>query len=146
MAIYYPELFCEKGTILELTKNISVENTEFKIGDKFYVLDIINYSFTVCALDFPDVVFSILNSEVQKYFNVFLSFNESEHERHLDLKKTFFKKDYSINESKFNTGDVLYYEIDCEDGVEFYNLFDTNRKILRMNSKEANDFLTFPTS
>jgi len=69
-----PELFCDKGTILRLKKNMIVrENGDSKklpAGSIWIVEDIIGYGYDLYSSDNNEFYIRVLNSKMNEYFTI----------------------------------------------------------------------------
>lgn len=67
-----PDLYCSKGDILTLIKQIQVSDNEkaivLEIGTAFRVENIIGYGFDLVRIDGNPIEIRILNSEMPEFF------------------------------------------------------------------------------
>lgn len=152
MAIYFPPLFCGKGTLLKVKKDFVVEfNDEevFSIGDKCIVDEIIGYGYNIRRVD-SSKVFRIMNSSMDQFFEIVEkvepenqlknSYYISKEKRIITLTKDFELKDLI----KISNGREFIHFIDVENGRKFHDLFlnDGRERILRLSDSEFNEYFS----
>lgn len=169
MAIYFPELFCNKGQSLKVKKDIIYENgTVVHKGEICYVVNIVEYGFDI--LTSKKIELRFLNSEMPEFFEKvnlemnsdfrFVISNSPAFNKIVnDLSGStiaeklvkeqnviMFTSDFMVRNANvtFYKGDKFFYIED--DG--YYNLYDVNsyRKVLRMNAKEVAQYCQLQTA
>ena len=149
MAIYFPELYCPKGTILEAIKNIELRGFTISKGQKCYVYDIKGYGFDINLLWDKSKLFRVNNSEMGNYFIITLMPERETLDMDIVSLKVHFIKDYKIDDcgTKIRKGEKFYAIVNekSENKVKkvFYDLYNIYRKVLRLNEAEAKEYLAF---
>ncbi len=143
MAIYFPELYCPKGSVVEAIRDIEFDDFKISKNQKCYVDDIIGYGFDLYPLWDKTKLFRIKNGQMSSYFKVFASPKLDQLDITFSNYKARFKKEFSIDSVvTVKKGEEFYFDIDKTDKI-FYNLYNDERKVLRLKESEANDFLEF---
>jgi len=143
MGMYFPPLYCPKGSILEVIKTVDLNSYVIEISRKCYVQDIIGYGFDIYPLWNKDKIFRIANSELPDYFKVLAAPEIDKLDIMFSNYKARFIKDFSIkNLINIKKGSEYYFEIDRAN-KDFFDLYNEYRKVMRLNDKEANEFLEF---
>ena len=152
MALYFPPLFCGRGSTLTAKKDIDIEfddghrTKEFK-DNTCIVEDIVGYGYDI-KKDNDEKTFRIMNSDLPSYFNILSKvevimnlsdFNYSETDGKLiELQKEFVIK----NVVKISKGQKFLHFIDRTNNNKFHDLFaiNNNEKVLRMKDNEFEEY------
>ncbi|MCL6219442.1 hypothetical protein [Zunongwangia pacifica] len=152
MALYFPPLFCGKGTKLRSLKNFEVgfedeENLNVLAADQLVVDEIIGYGFNI-RKDFSKKIFRIMNSNMSEYFDII-----EKVEPEIDLKVVekrnkkgkmiCLAKNFEIkNVIKFPKGREFLHIEETKTLKKFHELFSKDGKniILRMTGKEFEEY------
>ena len=152
MAIYFPPLFCGKGTTLEALKDFEIEFEDgetmtVSIGDKCAVKDIIGYGYNLKKYK-VDKEFRIMNSSMPDYFDIIDKVKPQNDLENFDYKEkegqiAILQKDFEIeNVVKISAGQKFLHFVDLNSDSEFHEIFSTNNKgkVLRMKDTEFEEY------
>ncbi|WP_430968317.1 hypothetical protein [Spongiimicrobium sp. 2-473A-2-J] len=143
MAIYYPSLFCSKGSILQASKMIEFENFVIDRGEECYVFDIVGYGFDIYPLRDKSKIFRIMNSQMPDYFQIHATPENNKLDKVFSPYKARFKKDFLMDGVvAIKKGESFYFELDRVE-KDYYDLFNDYRKVIRLKDSEAKFFLEF---
>ena len=147
MAIYFPDLYCSKGTILEVIEEIRFEKRIIDKGQKCYVYNIVGYGFDIFSLWDNSNLFRVINSQMRNYFEILISPKIEELNMNFSVNKAVFIADFEVDDYVIKEGETFYFTKDkCrqERGEKiFYDLYNKHRKVLRLSEIEMNKFVKF---
>lgn len=143
MAIYFPPLFCPKGSIIEPLEKIDFEDFYIEKGERCYVHNIIGYGYDIFPLSDDSKVFRVMNKQMPDYFKVLYSPVQDELSNQFSEYKARFVKPFQIEGViDIAKGKEFYFQVDRTD-KSFYDLYDDYRKVIRLKESEANEYLEF---
>jgi hypothetical protein len=152
MAIYFPPLFCGKGSKLNVRESFEIEfddgfKQKLSTGEICSVKDIIGYGYDLKS-DKSDNVFRIMNSSMSHYFDIIekeepesvLNNFEYKFEDGVEVR---FKKDFKMKDVvQIKKGQQFLHFKDTKNRT-YHDLFslDGKSKVVRMNNFEFEEYI-----